>query len=120
MKITGCFKWFFIKIIKEPISMEIEQFKELASQYQSDIARLSLIYESNKLVGTKARKTHCEFCHSEIEIKPNENLKEATEAELKNTSINLNELQKTIETLENNRSNLSKEIAKLENEKKKI
>lgn len=102
------------------LGIEIEQFKELASQYQSDIARLSLIYESNKLVGTKARKTHCEFCHSEIEIKPNENLKEATEAELKNTSINLNELQKTIETLENNRSNLSKEIAKLENEKKKI
>lgn len=102
------------------LATEIEQFKELASQYQSDIARLSLIYESNELIGKKARKTHCEFCHSEIEIKPNTNIKEAAKAELKITSINLKELQNTIETLENSRNQITRQIAKLENEKQEI
>ena len=102
------------------MATEIEQFKELASQYQSDIARLSLIYESNELIGKKERKAHCEFCHSEIEIKPNTNLKEAAKAELKITSINLKELQNTIETLENSRNQINGQIAKLENEKQEI
>lgn len=102
------------------LTIEIKQFQELASQYQSDIARLSLIYESNKLMDNKPRKTHCEFCNSEIVIQPNTNLKKATEAELKTTSINLKGLQNTIETLEKRVKDIRDEIIKLENEKQEI
>lgn len=94
----------FTSLNKEKIKIEdrlirnkalIDRYSSLATQYNTDINRLTFIVDNEGLIKKKTKKTKCPYCDSEIMPVDQSSYIQASQAELVKAVTNSQELEET-------------------------
>ena len=73
----------------------IERYSSLATQYNTDINRLTFIVDNEELLKRGTKKTRCPYCDSEIILKDQSSYIQASQAELMKAVRNSQDLEET-------------------------
>lgn len=88
----------------------INRYKDLESQYVSDIERLGFIVEGEKIIHNHKSPSNCPFCNNEMEDTEEQSYLEASKAEVKKILINSSDLSQTIIDLEKDLTELNERL----------
>ena len=94
----------------------LERYKSLESQYEADLKRLDFILEGEHIEGELSTNTKCPFCDNELHIKEEIEYKETIKAERKNTQELLMDLRSTINSLDDEITNQTRNTDSIRDE----
>lgn len=101
------------------LTIRLNRYNELESQYTADIKRLTFIVD-NESIEDSNNEYKCPFCDGKVEGHDHQSYLEVSKAELNRIVRSLSDLTVSKQELENEILSLNNELAELQNEKRGI
>ena len=102
------------------LTMRLNRYEELESQYTADIKRLTFIVDNESIEENGNQEYKCPFCDSHVEGHDHTTYLEASRSELNRIVKYLDDLGTSKQELQNEINSLKNELAELKKEKEEI